>query len=149
MTDIDKVKIIGTNRKANFQYEILGRYEAGIVLLGTEVKSLRESKVNLSDAYGRFSGTELWLAGAHISEYKYGNLNNHDPLRKRKLLMHSKELRKIKAKLEEKGLTLIVTKIYFRNSKVKVELALARGKKLYDKRETIKSRETDRKLKNY
>lgn len=149
MADTDKVKIIGTNRKANFQYEILGRYEAGISLLGTEVKSLREAKVNLTDAYGRFSGKELWLVGSHISEYKFGSMNNHEPLRKRKLLMHTKELRKLKAKLEEKGLTLIVTKMYFKNSKVKVELALARGKKLYDKRESIKSRETDRKLKNY
>ncbi|MFA5011388.1 MAG: SsrA-binding protein SmpB [Ignavibacteria bacterium] len=149
LTDTDKIKIIGTNRKANFQYEILNKYEAGIVLLGTEVKSLREAKVNLSDAYGRFSNNELWLIGAHINEYKYGNLNNHDPLRKRKLLMNKKELRKLKAKLEELGLTLIVTKIYFKNSKIKVEIALARGKKLYDKRETIKNRETERKLKNY
>jgi len=149
LTDTDKIKIIGSNRKANFQYEILNKYEAGIVLLGTEVKSLREAKVNLTDAYGRFTNKELWLIGAHINEYKYGNLNNHDPVRKRKLLMNKKELRKIKAKLEELGLTLIVTKIYFKNSKVKVEIALARGKKLYDKRETIKSRETERKLKDY
>jgi len=149
LTDLDKIKIIGTNRKANFQYEILNRYEAGIVLLGTEVKSLRESKVNLSEAYGRFSKDELWLVGCHITEYKFGNLNNHDPLRKRKLLMNRKELRKIKAKLEEQGLALITTKIYFKNSKIKIELAIARGKKLFDKRESVKKRETERKLKNY
>ncbi len=149
MTDTDKIKIIGTNRKANFEYEILNRFEAGIVLLGTEVKSLREGKVNLADAYGRYQSNELWLVNAHINEYKFGNLNNHDPLRKRKLLMNKKELRKIKAQLEEKGLTLVVTKIYFKNSKIKVEIALGRGKKLYDKRETIKSRDTERKLKDY
>ncbi|MFZ4592250.1 MAG: SsrA-binding protein SmpB [Ignavibacteria bacterium] len=149
MTDTDKIKIIGTNRKANFEYEILNRFEVGIVLLGTEVKSLREGKVNLTDAYGKYLNNELWLFNAHINEYKFGNLNNHDPLRKRKLLMNKKELRKIKAQLEEKGLTLVVTKIYFKNSKIKVEIALGRGKKLYDKRETIKSRDTERKLKDY
>ncbi|HWQ82495.1 MAG TPA: SsrA-binding protein SmpB [Ignavibacteria bacterium] len=149
MTDNDKIKIIATNRKANFQYEILNRIEAGIVLKGTEVKSLRDSKVNLSDAYGKFIKDELWLVNAHISEYRFGNLNNHDPLRKRKLLLNRRELKRLKSGLEEKGLTLIAAKIYFKNSLVKVEMAVARGKKLYDKRETVKKRETERKLKNY
>jgi len=149
LTDTDKIKIIGTNRKANFEYEILNRFEAGIVLVGTEVKSLRDAKVNLTDAYGKYQNNELWLVNAHINVYKFGNLNNHDPLRKRKLLMNKKELRKIKAQLEEKGLTLIVTKIYFKNSRIKVEIALARGKKLFDKRESVKKRETERKLKDY
>ena len=149
MTDTDKIKIIATNRKANFQYEILNRIEAGIVLKGTEVKSLRDSKVNLSDAYGKFIKDELWLVNAHISEYRFGNLNNHDPLRKRKLLLNRRELKRLKSGLEEKGLTLIAAKIYFKNSLVKVEMAVARGKKLYDKRETVKKRETERKLKNY
>lgn len=149
MTDTDKIKIIATNRKANFQYEILNRIEAGIVLQGTEVKSLRDSKVNIGEAYGKFVKDELWLMNAHISEYKFGNLNNHDPLRKRKLLLNRRELKKIKSQLEEKGLTLIATKIYFKNSLIKVEIAAARGKKLYDKRETVKKRETERKLKNY
>ena len=149
LADTDKIKIIGTNRKANFEYEILNRFEAGIVLVGTEVKSLRDAKVNLSDAYGKYLNNELWLVNAHINEYKFGNLNNHDPLRNRKLLMNKKELKKIKAQLEEKGLTLVVTKIYFKNSKIKVEIALARGKKLYDKRETVKKRESERKLKDY
>ena len=149
MTDTDKIKIIGTNRKANFEYEILNRFEAGIVLVGTEVKSLRDAKVNLTDAYGKFQNDELWLVNAHINEYKFGNLNNHDPLRKRKLLMNRKELKKIKAQLEEKGLTLVVTKIYFKNSRIKVEIALGRGKKLFDKRESVKKRETERKLKDY
>lgn len=147
MSDTVKIKIIGTNRKANFLYEILNRFEAGLVLLGTEVKSLRDSKVNLQDAYGKFIKDELWLLNSHISEFKYGNINNHDPLRKRKLLFNKKELKKIRAQLEEKGLTLVPTKIYFKDSLVKIEMAIARGKKMYDKRQSIKQRETERKLK--
>ena len=147
MSDTDKIKVIGTNRKANFLYEILNRYEAGLVLLGTEVKSLRESKVNIQDAYARFFGKELWLMNCHISEFTYGNINNHDPLRKRKLLFNKRELKKIRAQLEEKGLTMVPTKIYFKGSIVKIELAIARGKKMYDKRQSIKQRETERKLK--
>jgi len=142
----DKIKIIGTNRKANFQYIILDKLEAGIVLLGTEVKSLRENKINLQDAYGKFIGNELWLVNAHISEYKFGNLNNHEPLRERKLLLNKRELKRLKSKSAEKGLTIVPTKIYFRGSKIKVEIALAQGKKLYDKREAIKERDTKRKL---
>jgi len=147
LSDTVKIKIIGTNRKANFLYEILNRFEAGLVLLGTEVKSLRDSKVNLQDAYGKFIKDELWLLNSHISEFKYGNINNHDPLRKRKLLFNKKELKKIRAQLEEKGLTLVPTKIYFKDSLVKIEMAIARGKKMYDKRQSIKQRETERKLK--
>lgn len=147
MNDTGKIKIIGTNRKVNFQYEILNRYEAGLVLLGTEVKSLRESKVNLQDAYGKFIKDELWLLNSHISEFKFGNINNHDPVRKRKLLFNKRELRKIRAQLEEKGLTLVPTKIYFKDSLIKIEMSIARGKKMYDKRQSIKQRETERKLK--
>ncbi len=147
MEKTDKIKIVGTNRKAKFQYEIIEKYEAGLVLLGTEVKSLRESKVNIQDAYGKFINDELWLVNSHISEYKYGNINNHDPLRPRKLLLNRRELKKIKTKLQEKGLTLIPIKIYFKNSYAKVEMAIAKGKKMYDKRETIKKREIERKLK--
>jgi SsrA-binding protein len=147
LNDTGKIKIIGTNRKANFQYEILNRYEAGLVLLGTEVKSLRESKVNLQDAYGKFIGDELWLLNSHISEFKFGNINNHDPIRKRKLLLNKRELRKIRALLEEKGLTMVPTKIYFKDSLIKIEMAIARGKKMYDKRQSIKQKETERKLK--
>jgi SsrA-binding protein len=147
LSDTGKIKIIGTNRKANFQYEILKRYEAGLVLLGTEVKSLRESKINLQDAYGKFIADELWLLNSHISEFKFGNINNHDPVRKRKLLFNKRELRKIRAQLEEKGFTLVPTKIYFKDSIVKIEMAVARGKKMYDKRQSIKQRETERKLK--
>jgi SsrA-binding protein len=147
LSDTNKIKIIGTNRKANFQYEILNRYEAGLVLLGTEVKSLRESKVNLQDAYGKFIGKELWLLNSHISEFKYGNINNHDPVRKRKLLLNKRELKKIRASLEEKGLTIVPTKIYFKDSLVKIEMAIARGKKMYDKRQSIKQKDIERKLK--
>lgn len=147
MEKSDKIKIIGTNRKANFQYIILKKYEAGIVLLGTEVKSLREAKVNMQDAYAAFLKDELWLLNCHISEYKYGNINNHEPTRSRKLLLNKTELRKIRAQLQEKGLTMIPMQMYFKGAKVKVELGIAKGKKLYDKRETIKKRETERKLK--
>ena len=146
MSESDKIKNIATNRKANFEYEILGKYEAGIVITGTEVKSLRVGKVNLQDAYGRIINDEVWLVNSHISEYKFGNINNHDPLRNRKLLLNKKEIRKIKQQLNEKGLTLVPLKFYFKGSLVKVEIGIARGKKLYDKRESIKKREVERKL---
>lgn len=145
----DKIKIITSNRKANFQYNILQTFEAGLVLKGTEVKSLREGKANIQDSYAKFINGELWLINSHISEYKYGNINNHEPDRNRKLLLKKSELRRLKSKLEEKGLTLIPTKLYFKNSYVKVELALARGKKLFDKRETIKKREAEKNIKKY
>jgi SsrA-binding protein len=143
----DKIKIIGTNRKANFQYVILDKLEAGMVLLGTEVKSLRESKVNLQDAYGKFKNDELWLVNAHISEYKFGNLNNHIPLRERKLLLNKRELKRLKSKTAEKGLTIVPTKIYFKGSKIKIEIALAQGKKLYDKRERSQRKRYQKKIK--
>lgn len=146
MPESDKIKIITSNRKANFEYSILHKYEAGIVLLGTEVKSLRDSKVNIQDSYGRIIRDEVWLINASINEYKYGNINNHDPLRNRKLLLNKREIRKIKQELQEKGLTLVPLKIYFRGSKIKIELGIAKGKKLYDKRESIKKRDTERKL---
>ncbi|MDQ3020819.1 MAG: SsrA-binding protein SmpB [Bacteroidota bacterium] len=146
MSETDKIKVIATNRKANFEYEILSRYEAGIVITGTEVKSLREAKVNLQEAYGRIINDEVWLINSHINEYKFGNINNHEPLRNRKLLLNKKEIRKIKQMLQEKGLTLVPLKIYFKGSLVKVEIGIARGKKLYDKRESIKKREVERKL---
>ncbi|KAA0210874.1 MAG: SsrA-binding protein SmpB [Ignavibacteriaceae bacterium] len=146
MSEQGKIKILANNRKANFEYETISKVEAGIVLLGTEVKSIRDSKINLQDAFARITGGEIWLTNAHISEYKHGNINNHEPTRPRKLLLNKKEIRKLKAQVEQKGLTLIPLKIYLKDSKIKVELALARGKKIYDKRETIKKRETDRNL---
>lgn len=147
MSDTDKIKIITNNRKANFEYAILDKYEAGISLEGTEVKSLREAKVSIVESYARVIKDEVFLIGANINEYKYGNINNHIPVRNRKLLLNKKEIKKIKEALTEKGLTLIPLKMYFKNSKVKVELGIGRGKKLYDKRESIKARETDMKLK--
>ena len=135
MSEQDKIKIITSNRKANFEYSILSKYEAGIVLFGTEVKSLRDSKVNIQDSYGRIINDEVWLINASINEYKFGNINNHDPLRNRKLLLNKREIRKIKQELQEKGLTLVPLKIYFKGSKIKIELGIAKGKKLYDKRE--------------
>ena len=130
MSEQDKIKIITSNRKANFEYSILSKYEAGIVLFGTEVKSLRDSKVNIQDSYGRIINDEVWLINASINEYKFGNINNHDPLRNRKLLLNKREIRKIKQELQEKGLTLVPLKIYFKGSKIKLELGIAKGKKL-------------------
>ncbi|HAY33928.1 MAG TPA: SsrA-binding protein SmpB [Ignavibacteria bacterium] len=141
-----KIKIIVTNRKANFEYDIISRYEAGLVLTGTEVKSLRAGKANLQEAYGRIKNDEVWLVNSHINEYNFGNINNHEPTRSRKLLLNKKEIRKIRQLLQEKGLTLIPLKLYFKDSLVKAEIGIARGKKLYDKRESIKKRETERKL---
>lgn len=146
MSDNDKVKIIVTNRKANFLYEILEKFEAGLVLNGTEVKSLREGKANLQDAYAKLMKNELFLLNCNISQYKFGNVNNHDPVRARKLLLHKYQIKKIKKSLEEKGLTLIPLKMYFKDSLVKVELGVSRGKKVYDKRESIKKREVERSI---
>ncbi|MBX7042563.1 MAG: SsrA-binding protein SmpB [Ignavibacteria bacterium] len=146
MSETDKIKIISSNRKANFEYEILNRLEAGIVLTGTEVKSLREGRVNLQDSYGRIRNDEVWIINSHISEYRFGNINNHDPIRNRKLLLNKREIRKIKQQLQEKGLTLVPLKIYFKGSLAKVEIGIARGKKLYDKRESVKKREVERNL---
>lgn len=146
MNEPNKIKIIATNRKANFEYEILNKYEAGIVITGTEVKSLRDGKVNLQEAYGRIINNEVWIINSHINEYKFGNINNHEPLRNRKLLLNKKEIRKIKQMLQEKGLTLVPLKLYFKGSLVKAEIGVAKGKKLFDKRESIKKREVERKL---
>lgn len=137
-------KNITVNRKARHEYLILQTYEAGIVLLGTEVKSLRQGKANLVDSYANLVNGEVWLIGAHISVYEQGNINNHEPTRNRKLLLNRSEIRKLIGKVKEKGLTLIPLRLYFRNGKVKVELALAKGKKVYDKREAIAERDRRR-----
>lgn len=141
-----EIKIISSNRKANFEYEILSRLEAGLVLTGTEVKSLREGRVNLQDSYGRIRNDEVWIINCHIGEYRFGNINNHEPLRNRKLLLNKREIRKIKQQLLEKGLTLVPLKLYFKGSLIKVEIGIARGKKIYDKRESVKKREVERNL---
>lgn len=137
-------KIIATNRKASFQYEILEKVEAGISLVGTEVKSMREGKVNLSDSYAMVQKGEVYLLNCHIGAYPNAGPFNHEPLRMRKLLLHRPEIDKLIGKTEQKGLTLIPLRIYFKKGKAKVELGLAKGKKLHDKRETIKKREQDR-----
>jgi SsrA-binding protein len=144
MTESPDEKNVTVNRKARYEYSILQTYEAGIVLQGTEVKALREGKANLVDSYGQLNNNEIWLIGAHISEYTQGNINNHDPVRTRKLLMNRSEIRKLIGKVKEKGLTLVPLRIYFKKGRVKVEIALAKGKKVYDKRETIAKRDFNR-----
>ena len=141
------MKLIATNRKARRDYTILETMEAGIVLVGTEVKSLREARANLQDSYATVDGEELWLHDAHISPYSMGNRFNHEPKRVRKLLMHAREIRRLIGKVQEKGLTLVPLRMYFNdNGKVKVELGLGRGKKSYDKRREIAERDAKREL---
>lgn len=137
-------KNITVNRKARHEYTILQTYEAGIVLQGTEVKSLRQGKANLVDSYASLKDGEVWLYGAHISVYDQGNINNHEPTRTRKLLLNKSEIKKLIGKVKEKGLTLIPLRLYFSNGRVKVELALAKGKKIYDKREAIAKKDVQR-----
>jgi SsrA-binding protein len=132
------------NRKAYHNYQILETFEAGMVLQGTEVKSIREGKVNLKDSYGLIKNGEVWLLNCHISPYTHGNRMNHDPLRTRKLLLHRTEIRKLVGKTTERGLTLVPIRIYFQRGLAKCEIALARGKKLYDKRETEKRKAIDK-----
>ncbi len=137
-------KNITVNRKARHEYNILQTFEAGIVLVGTEVKALRQGKANLSDSYAVVQNGEVWLLNAHISEYKQGNINNHEPLRKRKLLLKKNEIRKLERAVQEKGNTLIPLRLYFSRGKVKVELAIAKGKKVYDKRHDIAKKDAER-----
>jgi len=136
------------NRTAYFEYFIDNKYEAGMVLLGTEVKSLRVGRASFNDAYCLIHKGEIWLKSLHIAEYSHGTVNNHDPIRDRKLLLQKREIKKIEAKLKEKGYTLIPLRIFFNEKGLaKIEIGLAKGKKLHDKRETIKKRETDREIK--
>ncbi len=140
----DHEKNITVNRKARHEYSILQTFEAGIVLQGTEVKALRQGKANLVDSYANIEKGELWLMSANISAYEQGNINNHEPTRPRKLLLNKSEIRRLIGKVKEKGLTLIPLRLYFKNGKVKVELAIAKGKKVYDKRESIAKRDFQR-----
>ena len=137
-------KLICQNKKARHNYSIEDTYEAGIALVGTEVKSLREGRANLGDSYGKIKDGEVFLVDAHISPYSFGNRFNHDPLRTRKLLFHKKEIRRLIGKVQEKGFTLIPLRLYFSNGKAKVELGLGKGKKLFDKRETLKRKTMER-----
>ncbi len=145
--DQDTDKVVVTNRKAYHDYFIEEKFEAGIVLQGTEVKSLRDGRVNLRDSYASVRNGEVFLHHCHISPYSHGNIMNHDPIRVRKLLLHKKEINKLLGKTQQKGLTLIPLRIYLsKRSQAKVELGLAKGKKLYDRRESIKTREADREV---
>jgi len=138
--------MVTINRKARSDYDILETLEAGMSLKGTEVKSLREGRMNLKDSYAKMQEGEVYLVNAHISPYSHGNIQNHDPLRERKLLLHKQEIKRLTGKTEEKGLTLVPLKVYFVRGKAKVELGLARGRKHYDKREEIKKRDTEREI---
>lgn len=138
--------LIQDNKKARFDYEILETFEAGLVLTGSEVKSLRDKNVQLKDSFIVFQGSEAFLQNAHIAPYKAGSYNNHEPERKRKLLMHRKELNNIFDALRERGLTCIPLKIYFKEGRVKVEIALVKGRKTHDKREDIKTRDVQNQL---
>ena len=140
----DQEKNITVNRKARHKYFIIQSFEAGIVLTGTEVKALRQGKANLVDSYASLENAEVWLMSANISAYEQGNINNHEPTRKRKLLLKKSEIRRLIGKVKEKGLTLIPLRLYFKNGKVKVELAVVKGKKVYDKREAIAKRDIQR-----
>jgi SsrA-binding protein len=137
-------KLIASNRKAFHDYFVLQKLEAGIALTGTEVKSLRAGRANLKDSYVGFEGDEAFLFGAHISPYAQGNRENHDPERTRKLLLHRREIDRLRGQVVEKGLTVVPLRLYFKGGKVKAEIAVVRGKKQYDKRETEKRREADR-----
>ncbi|HIF06233.1 MAG TPA: SsrA-binding protein SmpB [Gemmatimonadetes bacterium] len=140
-------KVVGRNRKARHEYEILDTHEAGIVLKGPEVKSLRAGQLAFRDAFARVEGGELWLYNLHISPYEQANRANQDPDRVRKLLMHREEIRRLVSKTDEKGLTLIPLEVYFRNGKAKLLLGVARGRRLYDKREKLKKQTQDREAK--
>jgi SsrA-binding protein len=136
----NSIKILSDNRQAGHNYFLLDRFEAGMVLTGTEVKAAKDGKVQLKEAYASVLGNEAWLLNAHISQYSHGNRENHPPIRNRKLLLHRKEIDKLLVQTREKGLSLIPTKIYLKKGKIKCEIAVARGKKLHDKRETERAR---------
>ena len=140
------IKVVCQNKKARYNYEILEIIEAGMVLLGTEVKSLRQGRANLKDSYARIKAGELYLMQCHISPYSHAYHDNHEPDRARKLLVHKREIKRLQGKTQEKGLTLVPLKIYFKDGKAKVELGLARGKRMYDKRQTLAERDSKRQV---
>jgi SsrA-binding protein len=137
-------KDIINNRHAFFEYHIDDKYEAGIVLQGTEVKSVMLGRIQLKESYVSVKDGEVWLLNAHVSPYSHGNRNNHEPLRSRKLLLHKKEIERLEKETTQKGMTLVVTRVYWKNGRIKFEIGVAKGKKLYDKREDLKSRTIDR-----
>ncbi len=144
--ELSERKVIATNRRARYEYEILDTFEAGLALLGPEVKSLREGRVNLAEAYAMIRRGEVFLIGAHISPYLQAARANSNPLRERKLLLHRAEIGRLESRVAERGFTLVPLSIYFKNGRAKVELAVARGRRRHDKREAIRSRENDREM---
>lgn len=140
----DSEQLIADNRKALYEYVVIETFEAGIALLGTEVKGIREGRANLRDSFARVEGGEVWLYSVHINAYSHRGYANHDPRRRRKLLLHRGEIRKLIGRTTEKGLTLVPLRMYFKRGRVKVSLALAKGKKIHDKREAIRKREVER-----
>jgi SsrA-binding protein len=146
MTHTDEVKVVSVNRQAYHDYAVEESYEAGIVLTGTEIKSVRAGKVNLRGAFARVKNGEVWLENSHIAVYDQGTYMNHEPLRQRKLLLHRRQINQLIGKVQTKGLTLIPLKLYLKGDHAKVELGLCRGKKLYDKRESIAEREAQREM---
>ncbi|MCK5940908.1 MAG: SsrA-binding protein SmpB [Planctomycetes bacterium] len=144
-----KETLVGDNRKARFEYEILDTFEAGMVLRGTEVKTLRQGQVTLGEAYARFFDDELWLIGSNIPEYSHGNLQNHEPKRKRKLLLRKQELKKLKEQVQTKGLTMVPLRVYFgEKGFAKVTIGVGRGRKTQDKRQNLKEKEAKREMRN-
>jgi SsrA-binding protein len=139
-------KIVAKNKKARHEYHLLEFFEAGLVLTGTEIKSIRGNRVSLQRSYVQARDGELWLVEAHIAEYEHGNRENHDPTRPRKLLLHRREIKTILDKLQQKGLTAVPTMLYLKNGRAKVEIALARGKQLHDKRHTLAKRDSERQI---
>lgn len=138
------------NRSAYFEYYVDDKFTAGMMLLGTEVKSVRAGRASFNDSYCLFQGSELWLKSMHIAEYSHGTVNNHDPLRDRKLLLNKREIKKLQSKIKEKGYTIIPLRIFFNEKNfAKLEIGLAKGKKLHDKRDTIKQRDTEREMKRF
>ncbi|HWY48136.1 MAG TPA: SsrA-binding protein SmpB [Bryobacteraceae bacterium] len=138
-----KIKILSDNRHAGHNYHLLERFEAGLALTGTEVKSAKDGRVQLKDSFAEVAGNEAWLLNAHIGQYSHGNRENHEPTRRRKLLLHRSEIDKLLGQTREKGLTLVPTKMYLKNGRIKLELAVAKGKKLHDKRESERTREME------
>ena len=145
----DTNKIISTNRKASFQYFLLEKFEAGIQLLGSEVKSIREGNVNIKEAYVRFNKNELFLVGMHIGEYSHSGYTTHNPLREKKLLLHKNEINKIIKNVSIKGKTVIPVKLYIKSGKIKIEIAISKGKKVWDKRESKKEKDIERNMQRF
>ena len=139
-----EIKVVSTNKKARFEFFILETFEAGIALKGTEIKSVRKGQVSLQEAYVRTNGSEIWLVGAHIAPYEHASAYQHDPKRDRKLLLHKKEIRKLWDEVRIKGMTIVPIRVYLKAGKAKLEIGLAKGKKQYDKRESIKERDIER-----